>query len=921
MDYIGSDFSRTGSVIPKSELTAARLKRGECVTCGRKCYKKKLFKMVPIDNEEGKIVNGRCLHCNPLQNKCNNRSNKESSNHSYNSTGSTNFQQSKGNRADDLSLSSVVTAECELTNAPHVVDLRVTKQRRNSLSGSFPSSPFPSTLSTHPTSQQNNQHPKNPLKIDTNYGNKLRSNEDSSAPTLHSKSQQPPSNPSLISNESLQYQLFNDDSNYKLHAHLSHRPNERGSFHSMASSSGPLDSGSTSSVTATSQCIQHTRRPSSPQNSMNSNSMGSLSNLSSQIEPISNEQLKRAVITLMKAAEQHGLAEAGDTLAATLKDIVDSTNTGISRDDLNISIPSTKSEDNHRRTIQKESFLDRGGLALERCGRLIYTGSTRTLSSMSSVDEGDRSFIQSAHLQQSLRGMGKSSQTLGSLSIIDGTNEEAITSLATEHSKSKISFENGAHSVHERDHSEYLSRSGLILSSNKTKKTQRLSVSLDMVGKHRIVQKIRSENFEETSDHDTEIEIHLQRLKDYACSSVSICAIEVTESLSKLVTLCFGNHGPQLDIYIERGLVEVLVTVMRKYAESSGIQAKACDLLAILGGCNGGHPSPYTRLRRLKIIAYQEQAGEAILFSSMILHETNPAVQEAALKALRYLCKDCDENQTGFWNLDAIGPVLRALVHHSNEARVQEAGAAVVSMLASNPNNENAKSIIGLNGGILVFIRAISIHLKNVRVVETCIHALYTLVLDHTQNIMVVLHTLGAIGAILSAMVSHNQSLAIQEVGCNILAKLTAEVEHLDLFFENDKPIANDDDNENDKTNKLLESVIETIHDAIQTHSNSSVVQKFGFAALANLIDSNGTKIFVVDMGVLDAIVLAMFLHKDNAEIQQQICDLLLLLAVQENHQHILATNPIGLLKKAAHKFPEECMEPVSQLIYQLRPE
>ncbi len=52
----------------KAELTVARTKRGECVTCGRKCYRKKLFKMIPLD-EPGKVLNGRCLNCKPLQSK------------------------------------------------------------------------------------------------------------------------------------------------------------------------------------------------------------------------------------------------------------------------------------------------------------------------------------------------------------------------------------------------------------------------------------------------------------------------------------------------------------------------------------------------------------------------------------------------------------------------------------------------------------------------------------------------------------------------------------------------------------------------------------------------------------------------------------------------------------------------------------
>ncbi|KAG7352058.1 hypothetical protein IV203_008106 [Nitzschia inconspicua] len=65
MDSLGLDFNITGSVMTKQELEEVRKKRGECITCGQKCFKKKLFKMIPLDID-GKVLNGRCLHCKPL---------------------------------------------------------------------------------------------------------------------------------------------------------------------------------------------------------------------------------------------------------------------------------------------------------------------------------------------------------------------------------------------------------------------------------------------------------------------------------------------------------------------------------------------------------------------------------------------------------------------------------------------------------------------------------------------------------------------------------------------------------------------------------------------------------------------------------------------------------------------------------------
>lgn len=42
-----------------------RRRRGECVSCGRRCFRRKLFKLIPI-TQEGRVLNGRCLRCKPL---------------------------------------------------------------------------------------------------------------------------------------------------------------------------------------------------------------------------------------------------------------------------------------------------------------------------------------------------------------------------------------------------------------------------------------------------------------------------------------------------------------------------------------------------------------------------------------------------------------------------------------------------------------------------------------------------------------------------------------------------------------------------------------------------------------------------------------------------------------------------------------
>lgn len=65
MDQLGTDFHATGSVMTPAQLHEYRSKRGECVTCGRKCFQKKVLRMIPI-TDHGRVLKGRCLNCNPL---------------------------------------------------------------------------------------------------------------------------------------------------------------------------------------------------------------------------------------------------------------------------------------------------------------------------------------------------------------------------------------------------------------------------------------------------------------------------------------------------------------------------------------------------------------------------------------------------------------------------------------------------------------------------------------------------------------------------------------------------------------------------------------------------------------------------------------------------------------------------------------
>jgi len=66
MDIIGTNIGNSGEVISHPEFVKRRIRKGECPSCGQKCFGSKLFKKKPL-TIEGKVLEGQCLVCNPLR--------------------------------------------------------------------------------------------------------------------------------------------------------------------------------------------------------------------------------------------------------------------------------------------------------------------------------------------------------------------------------------------------------------------------------------------------------------------------------------------------------------------------------------------------------------------------------------------------------------------------------------------------------------------------------------------------------------------------------------------------------------------------------------------------------------------------------------------------------------------------------------
>jgi hypothetical protein len=300
-----------------------------------------------------------------------------------------------------------------------------------------------------------------------------------------------------------------------------------------------------------------------------------------------------------------------------------------------------------------------------------------------------------------------------------------------------------------------------------------------------------------------------------------------------------GAAEENLPILVEKGAVGRIVEAMNKHSDIGSVQIKGCSAMTNLAS----HTSPLKQ-------QIMDMGGGGAVVISMVMHPEDFLLQEKALRALRNLCANSEENKVELANIGGIDAVISAMQVHRDEAGVQEEGAWTLSNLAGNDDN---KAVIGDCGGIDVIIRAMWVHSDSAGVQEWCCRALYTLSLDaHNGNVVL---QVGGISAVVNGMQAHVDSPAVQEMGC---------------------------------------------------------------AVLGNLANSNNNKMRIVDEEALDAIVLAMVLHTDDSQVQERACMVLLTLAIEENLKSMLAANISELVQVAVGKFPEKCDEPARRLLHVL---
>lgn len=851
------------------------------MTCGRKCFRKKLFKMIPID-DHGRVLEGRCLNCRPLN--------------------SSDFADGGGVPA----VSRPATREdlARFSRSQSNLALKGPGVNRNSISGRIGESSSSASSSSRQRipNRVSSTVPRRAestgsvsSRHSTGTGRSVSLVPPASAPMTDPPSRTTSNNTNTSESQAL---TLPPPSDLSLNGGSSHDPpperaplnryNSRRSFTSTKSGSG--------------QSLRS--QESSDFSSGNTNSGNVVLESSPEERKPTSEELQRAAQTIL-AAKKYGFHDEvfQDDTYEDIRDM----HGRLGQYDLDqqdhCDIQDQEYQQNvgghagSNRSLRSASSLGDGSAADEfdnpqhgvlnrggefafsmpliggssrEMGRHAVNGSSRTLSSMSSIDEDP-------HQMNGNFGRGMSSQRLKPVNAVYEEADECSRSTRGSAVSSRLGSRKSSHSDKSEQHFIERLRSAGVDYSDILVVLQE-AISLPMVIKEGLEElacnQLNAHDQDTLTDLDAphiiidamQAHLNIMEVQLWGCGAIwnmsgtlrnqlafvdagaidlilaamdhYIDDIDVQEkAMATLSNL--GAAEENLPILVTKGAVGRIVMAMNKHSDIGSVQIKGCSAVTNLAS----HTSPLKQ-------QIMDLGGGGAVVISMVMHPEDFLLQEKALRALRNLCANSEENKVELANIGGIDAVISAMQVHRDEAGVQEEGAWTLSNLAGNDDN---KAVIGDCGGIDVIIRAMWVHSDNVAVQEWCCRALYTLSLDsHNGNVVL---EVGGISAVVNAMQAHVDSPAVQEMGC---------------------------------------------------------------AVLGNLANSDNNKMRIVDEEALDAIVLAMVLYTDDSQVQERACMVLLRLAIGENCKSMQAANICELVQVAAGKFPDKCDEPARRLLHVL---
>lgn len=926
MEHYGSDFNATGSVMSRAELEEQRRKRGECVRCGQKCFQKKLFKMIPI-TEHGKVENGRCLNCHPLDV----------------SSGTIPAVSRPATQADLKRFSKTQTS---LRKSNVAVPGRGTPngglEHHRGMSQPVFTNTDPNTPPPNPRNlRRSGQSPggssgmQSMRNVATTGGSRrsIRSSDYSA----HSSSSDPYHRGDRSNDGDASVMSIASSNRGAIGVHTTGRSAD--SVHSLETS--PRDSRGTDSRILPPSGAQRpgqlrpnsTRHISSP--SYHSENSGYP--IQRRYNDDSSDDGDEYVRAHRRDGNHDGAAEFGRRYEQGKDYRREGIERSPSRHDraANLDYYQRPSHDINRSMHSDESRHGADSDGFEDNKIRVGSGSNHLVKG--SLSSNHDSLGGSTHSSYHVRSSYQQSD------IIPSNSTRAYRSIDSEINNGKFDVRRQVQRKHSMDHDRSTHRKNSMDHSvqsfedeSRPRYGRQPSFDRDFVP-------INEFGFEKSTDSNwrtpSEIEDNalcsasdtdvLQRLRETSDDYVEILNIlrnynnlPVVQTLGMQLLSNLQLTEDDCNALANLGAVQIIVEAMMSYRDLIEVQ---------ISGCRAMWNASFTNLNQ---VAFVECGALDILLECMAKFVHEPDLQEQAISVLANIGA-AEQNLNNIFEKGAVTQLVASMNKHINRAIIQIRGCLAIANLASHHSSLKHKILESGAGSAIVI--SMVMHPINAELQEKALRALRNLSANCDQN-RIEITNIGGIDAIVSAMQVHRDSAEVQEAGAWTLSNLAGNPDsrmligdcggidvtvramwvHTErvtvqewccraLFTLSLEP----------NNNAMIINVggISVIVNAMQAHNDSPAIQEMGCAVLYNLASDQQSKMRIVDEEALDAVVLAMVLHCDDDRVQERACQLLLRLSILENFKAMQASNVGELVRAAAFKFPDGCGEPADKLM------
>ncbi len=361
--------------------------------------------------------------------------------------------------------------------------------------------------------------------------------------------------------------------------------------------------------------------------------------------------------------------------------------------------------------------------------------------------------------------------------------------------------------------------------------------------------------------------------------------------------------------------IQVVMDAMDSYQDEEGLQLDCCEVLQNLSVLE----------EMQQIIA--NHGGINCVINAMETYPENVDILQNAIGVLMRIGQNSD-NQLKILKRGGDRRIVEAMVNHNESLDIMSLGCTAIVNLAAE--DYSLKTGIVESSGADQIIIAMVVHSNDVDFLMNCCCALRTLSSGHDENKINIVEK-GGIDSIVSVMQLYKDNINLQEVAASTLHELGSipetalsigECGGIDvliraLWLHSDNPnvkleccralevLSSHDEN----VALMLEiGAISAVTHTMHQTTEVSDIQEASCGTLYNLAcDRKYVKIRIVEEEALDAISIAMVLHKNVKALQQKACRLLNKLICEENLDAIQAANAPELMNVAAFNFPSEC--------------